>query len=304
VEAAQVELDDVLALGGAFEVIDELKGRLVRSHTERRRRIEAGDLTVVGVNRFTETEPSPLGGEESILKVDPAVQEHLIEDVQLWRSQRDADAVKRSLDDLRRAAETGVNVMPATIELAHAGGTTGEWAGVLREVLGEYRAPTGVGAAAGGNLGGLAEVAERVRAMAGGPLRLLVAKPGLDGHSNGAEQIAVAARDAGMEVIYQGIRLTPEQIAAAARDEDVDVIGLSILSGSHLELVPEVVRLVRAAGVEAPVVVGGIIPEEDRSRLTAAGVAAIYTPKDFQLAKIMDDIASRAEDFRRQENRA
>jgi (2R)-ethylmalonyl-CoA mutase len=304
VEAAQAELDDVLGLGGAFEAIDELKGRLVRSHTERRRRIEAGDLTIVGVNRFTETEPSPLGGEESILKVDPAVQEHLIEDVQLWRSQRDADAVKRSLDELRRAAESDVNVMPATIELAHARGTTGEWAGVLREVFGEYRAPTGVGAAAGGDLGGLAQVAERVKAMAGGPPRLLVAKPGLDGHSNGAEQIAVAARDAGMEVIYQGIRLTPEQIAATARDEDVDVIGLSILSGSHLELVPEVVRLVRAAGVEAPVVVGGIIPEEDRPRLEAAGVAAVYTPKDFQLAKIMGDIASCAEHFRRQENRA
>jgi (2R)-ethylmalonyl-CoA mutase len=304
VEASQAELDDVLALGGAFEAIDELKGRLVRSHTERRRRIEAGDLTIVGVNRFTETEPSPLGGEESILKVDPAVQEELVADVQLWRSQRDADAVKRSLDELRRAAESGANVMPATIDLAHAGGTTGEWAGVLRDVFGEYRAPTGVGAAAGGDLGGLARVAERVKAMAGGPPRLLVAKPGLDGHSNGAEQIAVAARDAGMEVIYQGIRLTPEQIAAVARDEDVDVIGLSILSGSHLELVPEVVRLVRAAGVEAPVIVGGIIPEEDRPRLEAAGVAAVYTPKDFEIARIMDEIASCAEDFRRQEHRA
>ncbi|MCU1485398.1 MAG: meaA [Actinomycetia bacterium] len=304
VEGAQAELDDVLALGGAFEAIDELKGRLVRSHTERRRRIEAGDLTIVGVNKFTETEPSPLGGEESILKVDPAVQEQLIADVQAWRSQRDADAVKRSLDALRQACESSHNVMPATIDLAHAGGTTGEWAGVLREVFGEYRAPTGVGAAAGGDLGGLAQVAERVKAMAGGPPRLLVAKPGLDGHSNGAEQIAVAARDAGMEVIYQGIRLTPEQIAAVARDEDVDVIGLSILSGSHLELVPEVVRLVRAAGVEAPVVVGGIIPEEDRPRLEAAGVAAVYTPKDFELARIMDEIASCAEDFRRQEHRA
>jgi ethylmalonyl-CoA mutase len=303
VEAAQAELDDVLALGGAFEAIDELKGRLVRSHTERRRAIEAGDLAVVGVNRFTETEPSPLGGAESILKVDPAVQEELVADVAAWRSSRDADAVKRSLDALRQACETGANVMPATIDLAHAGGTTGEWAAVLREVFGEYRAPTGVGAAAGGDRGGLAAVAERVKAMPGGPPRLLVAKPGLDGHSNGAEQIAVAARDAGMEVIYQGIRLTPEQIASVARDEDVDVIGLSILSGSHLELVPEVVRLLRAAGVEAPVVVGGIIPEEDQPTLEGAGVAAVYTPKDFELARIMDDVASHAEDFRRQERR-
>jgi (2R)-ethylmalonyl-CoA mutase len=298
-EGAQAELDDVLALGGAFEAIDEMKARLVRSHTERRRRIESGDLKVVGVNTFTETAPSPLGGAESILRVDPSVQDELIADVQAWRSERDNDAVKRSLDELRRAAESGTNVMAATIDLAHAGGTTGEWAGVLREVFGEYRAPTGVGAAAGGNLGGLAAVAERVKAMAGGPPRLLVAKPGLDGHSNGAEQIAVAARDAGMEVIYQGIRLTPAQIAAVARDEDVDVIGLSILSGSHLELVPEVVRLVRAEGVTAPVVVGGIIPVEDEAVLRAAGVAAVYTPKDYELARIMGEIADLAESSRR-----
>jgi ethylmalonyl-CoA mutase len=304
VEAADAELQDVLALGGAFEAIDELKSRLVRSHTERRRRIESGDLVVVGVNKFTETAPSPLGGEESILKVDPAVAEQLVADVQAWRSQRDSDAVKRGLDDLRRAAESTVNIMGATIELAHAGGTTGEWAGVLREVFGEYRAPTGVSTAAGRDPGGLVHVADRVKAMPGGPPRLLVAKPGLDGHSNGAEQIAVAARDAGMEVIYQGIRLTPAEIAAAARDEDVDVIGLSILSGSHLELVPEVIRLIREAGVDAPVVVGGIIPEEDQITLAAAGVAAVYTPKDFELARIMDDIASQAEQFRRQENRA
>jgi (2R)-ethylmalonyl-CoA mutase len=297
-EGAMAELDDVLALGGAFEAIDELKARLVRSHTERRRRIESGDLKVVGVNSFTETAPSPLGGAESIMRVDPAVQNELIADVQAWRSERDNDAVKRSLDELRRAAESGTNVMASTIDLAHAGGTTGEWAGVLREVFGEYRAPTGVGAAAGGNLGGLAAVAERVMGMAGGPPRLLVAKPGLDGHSNGAEQIAVAARDAGMEVIYQGIRLTPEQIAAVARDEDVDVIGLSILSGSHLELVPEVVRLVRAAGVSAPVVVGGIIPVEDEAILRVAGVAAVYTPKDYELARIMGEIATLAESAR------
>jgi (2R)-ethylmalonyl-CoA mutase len=256
------------------------------------RRIESGDLKVVGVNAFTETAPSPLEGEESILKVDPAVQDQMIADVQAWRSSRDSDAVKRSLDQLRRVAESGDNVMPATIDLAHAGGTTGEWAGVLREVFGEYRAPTGVAAAAGvaGGSDGLRAIAERVRTMPGGPPRFLVAKPGLDGHSNGAEQIAVAARDAGMEVIYQGIRLTPEQIASVAVDEDVDVIGLSILSGSHLQLVPDVVRLLGERGVDAPVIAGGIIPEDDRVRLLDAGVAAVYTPKDFELTRIMSDI--------------
>jgi (2R)-ethylmalonyl-CoA mutase len=216
--------------------------------------------------------------------------------VQAWRSERDNDAVKRSLDELRRVAASSENVMPATVDLAHAGGTTGEWAGVLREVFGEYRAPTGVAAAvgAGGGSAGLRAVADRVRSLDGGPPRLLVAKPGLDGHSNGAEQIAVAARDAGMEVIYQGIRLTPAQIAAVAVEEDPDVIGLSILSGSHLELVPEVVRRVRDGGVTAPIVAGGILPDEDRPALEAAGVAAVYTPKDFELTKIMSDIVDLA----------
>jgi ethylmalonyl-CoA mutase len=310
VESASAELDDVLALGGAFEAIDELKGRLVRSHAERMRQIEDGELTVVGVNRFTETAPSGLAGHDSrsegrsaggdgqgsILRVDPALEAQTIAELQAWRSQRDNDAVKRSLDQFRRAAESGDNVMPSTVDLAHAGGTTGEWAGALREVFGEYRAPTGVAAAvgAGGGSTGLRAVADRVRALAGGPPRLLVAKPGLDGHSNGAEQIAVAARDAGIEVIYQGIRLNPEQIAAVAVEEDVDVIGLSILSGSHLELVPAVVRLVRAGGVDAPVVAGGIIPEEDRRPLLEAGVAAVYTPKDFELVRIMSEIVDLA----------
>jgi (2R)-ethylmalonyl-CoA mutase len=300
VEASQAELDDVLERGGAFEAIDELKGRLVASHTERVRKIESGDLKVIGVNVFEETAPAPLNANESILRVDPAVEEQMVADVALWRSTRDEEAVKRSLDELRRAAEDGTNVMPATIDLAHAGGTTGEWAGVLREVFGEYRAPTGVGAAVGQAVGGLAAVAERVKGMDGGPPRILVAKPGLDGHSNGAEQIAVAARDAGMEVIYQGIRLSPEQIAAVARDEDVELIGLSILSGSHLELVPDVVERLRAEGVEAPVVVGGIIPDEDRPRLLADGVAAVYTPKDFELSRIMGELASLVESARRQ----
>src|SRR5579862_122279 len=261
--AAQAELDDVLGLGGAFHALDEMKARLVASQAERSRRIESGEQVVVGVNRFTDGEPSPLTGEESILRVDPAVEEEMAKDVAAWRAGRSEADVRRALAELENMARHGSNVMPATIELARAGGTTGEWGAVLRSVFGEYRAPTGASGGVGRRGALLAAVAERARALPGGPPRLLVAKPGLDGHSNGAEQVAVAARDAGMEVIYQGIRLTPEQIAAAARDEDVDIVGLSILSGSHLELVPEVVRLLRAEGVTCPVVVGGIIPEAD-----------------------------------------
>ena len=293
---ARAELDDVLAHGGAFAAIEELKGRLVASNTERVRRIESGEQKVVGVNSFTETAESPLGGEENILRVDPAVEAQTIAELEQWRASRDNAAVAAALEELRRVAQSDENIMAASIALAHAGGTTGEWANTLREVFGEYRAPTGVAAAIG--MGQLPEdlraVAEISRSMAGGPPRLLVGKPGLDGHSNGAEQIAVAARDAGMEVIYQGIRLTPEQIAAVARDEDVDVVGLSILSGSHLELVPDVVERLRAEGVTAPVIVGGIIPEEDRPTLLAAGVARVYTPKDFELGRIMADIAELA----------
>jgi (2R)-ethylmalonyl-CoA mutase len=293
-DEAWSELSEVLDLGGAFEAIDELKSRLVRSEVGRTRRIESGELPVVGVNRWTTTEPSPLGGAETILRVDPSVEAALIDDVEQWRKDRDKAAVQRAVDQLRRAAESGDNVMPATVALAHAGGTTGEWAGALREVFGEYRAPTGVGGAVGLRGDDMAEVTAKVQSLArrmGGPPKLLVAKPGLDGHSNGAEQIAVAARDAGFEVVYQGIRSTPAQIAATARDEDVDVVGLSILSGSHLELVPEVIRQLRAVGVTAPVVVGGIIPEEDAAKLREEGVAGIYTPKDFQLVRIMSDLA-------------
>ncbi len=294
-EAAQSELDDVLELGGAFEAIDELKGRLVRSHTERMRRIESGDLTVIGVNAFTESADSPLAGDDSILKVDPAVQDEMITDVRAWRAGRDQSAVDRALGELDRVARSDENIMAATIELARVGGTTGEWSDRLRDVFGEYRAPTGVAAAVGvAGAEGLRALSERLRGAVGGPPRLLVAKPGLDGHSNGAEQIAVAARDAGMEVIYQGIRLTPEQIAAVARDEDVDVVGLSILSGSHLELVPEVVHLLRDAEVHVPVVVGGIIPEDDRPKLMEDGVSAVFTPKDFELTRIMTEIADLA----------
>jgi (2R)-ethylmalonyl-CoA mutase len=214
--------------------------------------------------------------------------------VRRWRERRDAAAVDAALAELRDASEGGGNVMPATIALARAGGTTGEWGGVMRDVFGEYRGPTGVGGAAGGRRRGLTDVAAWLRSLPGGPPRLLVAKPGLDGHSNGAEQIAVAARDAGMEVIYSGIRLTSEQIAASARDEDADVIGLSILSGSHLDLVPDVIARLADAGVDVPIVVGGIIPEEDRPRLIEAGVARVYTPADFELARIVRELAELA----------
>ncbi len=303
-DAAWAELENVLALGGAFETIDELKARLVGSQADRVRRIETGELQVVGVNCFTETADSPLapaGEIGNILRVDPAAEAEMREDVVAWRAQRDGAAVQRALDELRRAAEGVDNVMPATIALAHAGGTTGEWAAALRQVFGEYRAPTGVGGGVGHRGNELSAVRSRSRALAertGGPPRLLVAKPGLDGHSNGAEQIAVAARDAGFEVIYQGIRLSPAEIAAAARDEDVDVVGLSILSGSHLELVPDVVDRLRAFGLDAPVVVGGIIPPEDAVALLAKGVARIYTPKDFEIGRMMDDLLDLAEQHR------
>jgi (2R)-ethylmalonyl-CoA mutase len=298
VDAATVELDELLAMGGAFEAIDEMKARLVRSQAARARRIEIGEQQVVGVNCFQETAVSPLGGEGAILRVDPAVEAALKDDLAAWRASRDNDAVEKALAELKRVAGTDENVMPATIALAHAGGTTGEWAGALRDVFGEFRAPTGVGGAVGGRGTEMAATVAKVKALADGPPRFLVAKPGLDGHSNGAEQVAVAARDAGFEVVYQGIRLTPQQIADAARDEDVDVIGLSILSGGHLELVPEVIRLVRAAGVDAPVIVGGIIPEEDAAKLLEGGVTAVYTPKDYELSEMMGEIVDIVASYR------
>ncbi len=304
VASASAELADVEALGGAFAAIDELKTRLVRSQAERVRRIETGEQRVIGVNAFTETAASPLtdgAGIESILKVDPHLEAELAADVVRWRAERDQPSVVKALDRLRRVAEDegpGGNIMDATIALAHAGGTTGEWASALREVFGEFRAPTGISGGVGHRGDDLAPIVARTRALAdrtGGPPRLLVAKPGLDGHSNGAEQIAVAARDAGFEVIYQGIRLTPAQIVAAARDEDVDIVGLSILSGSHMELVPDVVDRLRAAGVTAAVVVGGIIPPDDAEILLGKGVAAVYTPKDFEFKEIMEDLVALAE---------
>jgi ethylmalonyl-CoA mutase len=298
-DAAWAELNEILSLGGAFESVDELKGRLVSSMAERTRRIESGDQIVVGVNKYTETAQSPLGGTDNILTVDPRVEQEMVDDVQAWRQARSQSAVDGALAQLREAAAGKANLMDASIALAKAGGTTGEWSQVLRDIFGEYRAPTGVGAAAGRRTHELADVAEYVRTIPGGPPKFLVAKPGLDGHSSGAEQIAVAARDAGMEVVYSGIRLTPAQIAASARDEDPDVIGLSILSGSHLQLVPDVLQQLRELGVDAPLILGGIIPEADRENLRAMGVAAIYTPKDFDIARIMREIATLADNRRR-----
>ncbi len=308
-EAAWTELNDVEEMGGAFAAIEELKTRLVRSHAERVRRIESGDQTVVGVNRFTESADSPLTGDPesgdgqgAILRVDPEVEHRLVEDLEQWRRSRDAQAVSKALTDLEQAARSDANIMESTIALAAVGGTTGEWGAVLRDVFGEYRAPTGVHGAMAATSEAIAlrrseaPLASATNGVHDGepPTRMLVAKPGLDGHSNGAEQIAVAARNAGMEVIYQGIRLTPRQIAETARDEDVDIIGLSILSGGHNQLVPETLAELRREGVDAPVVVGGIIPAADHPHLLAGGIARIFTPKDYQLSVIVDEIVALA----------
>lgn len=289
-DAAKSELDDILGLGGAYAAVEEMKRRLVASMAERTRRIESEDQFVVGVNRFVETEVSPLGGSDQILRVDPGIEEELQNDVRRWRGTRDASNVRDALDALRREAEHDGDIMTASIALARAGGTTGEWADALRDVFGEYRAPTGIGGISLPRGEELARIAQRSASLEGGPPKLLIAKPGLDGHSSGAEQIALGARDAGMEVVYGGIRLTPRQIAQSARDEDPDVIGLSILSGSHLALVSDVLAELKAIGVDVPVVVGGIIPDDDRDKLLEFGVTAVYTPKDYAIARIMSDI--------------
>jgi len=297
-EGAREEMLTVEEHGGAVEAVPYMKAQLVESHRERVAKIERGEIKVIGQNSFTETEDSPLtaGADGGILTPDPEVERECREALERWKAERDSGEVETALEKLAEAAaDESANIMPATIEAAKAGATTGEWAGVLRDVFGDYRAPTGVGSAPEpGNGDVLSAARERISAVTeqlGHRPRILVGKPGLDGHSNGAEQIAVRARDVGMEVIYQGIRLTPEQIAASARDEDVDVVGLSILSGSHRELVPETVRLLRDEGVDAPVVVGGIIPLADAKALEDAGVSRVYTPKDFDLNQIMGDIA-------------
>jgi ethylmalonyl-CoA mutase len=298
VEGAGAEMAVVEDQGGAVEAVPYMKARLVEAHRARLAKIEAGEITVVGQNRFTETEDSPLtaGADGGILTPDPEVERECREALERWKAERDESGAQAALERLAEAARNeSENIMPATIEAARAGATTGEWAGVLRDVFGDYRAPTGVSSAAGASDGeALAAARERVREVSetlGHRLRILVGKPGLDGHSNGAEQIAVRARDVGMEVIYQGIRLTPEQIASSALQEDVDVIGLSILSGSHRELVPETVRLLREQGIDSPVIVGGIIPAADAEALRRAGVDRVYTPKDFDVNRIMGEIA-------------
>jgi (2R)-ethylmalonyl-CoA mutase len=296
-KASREEMARVVELGGAVEAVDYMKASLVESHRERWRRIEAGELTVVGMNRFTSTEPSPLTADADggILRVDPQVEADQKAALQEWRSERDQTAVDEALAELARLArDDSENIMPATIAAARAGATTGEWAQTLRDSFGEYRAPTGVGEAAAVSSAEVAELrdeVERVSEALGRRIKFLVGKPGLDGHSNGAEQIAVRARDAGMDVVYEGIRLTPTQIANSAAQEGVHVIGLSILSGSHRELIPSVLESLREAGVEdTPVVVGGIIPEADAVALREAGVAAVYTPKDWDLNQMMRDI--------------
>jgi (2R)-ethylmalonyl-CoA mutase len=303
VESATAEMDRVQAMGGAIAAVESgyMKQELVSAHAARRARIESGEVVVVGVNRFETTEPSPLTADldAAIQAADPEAERAAIASVEAWKAERDEVGVAEALARLAADAKTDTNLMPATLAAARAGATTGEWAATLRGVFGEFRAPTGVsGAVAPSEVGTagaeLAEVRRRVRETGeelGGRLRLLVGKPGLDGHSNGAEQVAVRARDAGFEVIYQGIRLTPEQIVAAAVAEDVHCVGLSILSGSHMELVPAVLVGLEQAGLgDVPVIVGGIIPDADARRLIDAGVAAVYTPKDFGLTEIMGGI--------------
>jgi (2R)-ethylmalonyl-CoA mutase len=302
---ARAEIDRIQAMGGAVAAVESgyMKQELVSAHSARRARIESGEDIVVGVNKFETTEPSPLTADldAAIQTADPEAERQALASVEAWKAERDEEAVRAALATLAEDAKTGANLMTATLAAARAGATTGEWAGTLREVFGEFRAPTGVAGAvgalsaeagsAGAALGRVRESVRRTGEELGGRLRLLVGKPGLDGHSNGAEQVAVRARDAGFEVVYQGIRLTPEQIVAAAVAEDVHCVGLSILSGSHMELVPDVLDLMRKAGLEdVPVIVGGIIPDSDGKRLIELGVAAVFTPKDFSLTDAMAGI--------------
>ena len=293
---AMEELANIEAMGGAIAAVESgyMKQRLVESNSARFEGIERGEQIVVGVNKYLETEESPLtGGIDAIMTVSEDAEHDQLERLEAWRASRDAKAVAATLAELKRAAATGKNIMPASIACATAGVTTGEWGWTLREAFGEYRAPTGVGSAMRNDVDGLDDIrgeVDRVSRKLGRRLCFLVGKPGLDGHSNGAEQIAVRARDAGMQVVYQGIRLTPEEIVDAARDQKAHVIGLSVLSGSHLPLVADVVARMKEAGMTMPLVVGGIIPPEDAAALEKSGVAAVYTPKDFELNRIMSDV--------------
>ena len=299
-EGARAELANLDSMGGAIEAIDYMKSALVQSNADRLNRIEAGETVVVGVNKYTSSEPSPLmTADGGIMVVDPAVEQAQIDSLNAWRANRDQAAVDAALADLRAAASEGRNVMPPSIAAAKAGATTGEWAVQMRHVHGEYRGPTGVAAGQSNKTKGLEDLRESVNAVSdqlGRRLKFLVGKPGLDGHSNGAEQIAVRARDCGMDIAYEGIRLTPEQLVAAALEDQAHVVGLSILSGSHLPLVEDLIERMRDAGLgDTPVIVGGIIPDDDAERLRAIGVARVYTPKDFELNTIMADIVALAD---------
>ena len=299
-QGARDELRLLDEMGGAIAAIDYMKSRLVEANAERLNRVEAGETVVVGVNRWQQGEPSPLtAGDGGIMLVDPEVEQDQIDRLNAWKADRDEQAVRAALQALRTAAQQGRNVMPASIDAAKAGVTTGEWAGVMREVHGEYRGPTGVAASPSNRTEGLGEIREAVDAVSarlGRRLKFVVGKPGLDGHSNGAEQIAFRARDCGMDITYEGIRLTPEQIVARAQEQEAHVVGLSILSGSHLPLIEDLMTRMREAGLgKTPVVVGGIIPDEDARRLLAMGVTRVYTPKDFQLNTIMMDIVALVE---------
>jgi ethylmalonyl-CoA mutase len=299
-DGARAELATLDGMGGAIAAIDYMKGRLVEANAERLARIEAGETVVVGVNRWQAGEASPLtAGDGAILTVDPLVEGDQVARLQAWRADRDRAAVAQALADLRAAAQAGANIMPASVAAARAGVTTGEWAGVMRAVHGEYRGPTGVSKSPSNRTEGLDDIraeVDRVSSRLGRRLKFLVGKPGLDGHSNGAEQIAARARDCGMDITYEGIRLTPAEIVARAAEDAAHVVGLSVLSGSHLPLIAEVMDRMRAAGLaHVPVVVGGIIPDDDADRLTAMGVARVYTPKDFELNRIMADIVTLAE---------
>ena len=292
---ARSELAHIDAMGGAVEAIEYMKSRLVDANAERIQNIESGETTVVGVNRYTEAEASPLtAGEDAIMVADPEAEADQIARLQQWRESRDTAKVEAALATLAEACRTGANVMPASIEAAKAGATTGEWGDVVRKAFGQYRAPTGVSSAPSNRTEGLDDIRSAVDAVSaklGSRLKFLVGKPGLDGHSNGAEQIASRARDVGMDITYEGIRLTPAEITAAAKRTGAHVVGLSILSGSHIPLIEDLMGEMRQAGLaDIPVIVGGIIPAEDAERLRSMGVAAVYTPKDFELNRIMFDI--------------
>jgi (2R)-ethylmalonyl-CoA mutase len=299
-DSARHELANLDAMGGAVSAIEYMKSRLVESNADRLNRIESNTTTVVGVNRWTDGEPSPLMTEDGgILVVDPAVEQEQINGLNKWRQDRDEDAVTTALAVLRQAAAKGQNIMPPSITAAKAGATTGEWAAQMRAVFGEYRGPTGVSRSTSNKTEGLEDIRNAVDAVSdklGRRLKFLMGKPGLDGHSNGAEQIAYRARDCGMDIAYEGIRLTPEEIIAAAQTEACHVIGLSILSGSHIPLLKDLMARLKAEGLGSiPVIVGGIIPDDDAVRLKSMGVARVYTPKDFELNTIMLDIVALAE---------